>query len=74
MDNIAEDFGRGGNKEFIIFLGNAKGSCSETKAQLQRAYDRNHIGESAYRNLTQKAQELIDPIAKFINYLVFGRK
>lgn len=69
MDNIAEGFGRGGNKEFINFLGYAKGSCSETKAQFQRAYDRKHITEQEYLLLSKKAQELIDQIGRFINYL-----
>lgn len=69
MDNIAEGFGRGGNKEFIMFLAFSRGSCSETKAQLLRCYKRNHIDEMTYERLNTKAEELINQLSKFMNYL-----
>lgn len=74
MDNIAEGFGRGGNKEFINFLGYAKGSCCETKAQLQRCLDRAHINESKYKTIATKAENLISQISKFSNYLKASEK
>ena len=69
MDNIAEGFGRGGNKEFMMFLGFSRGSCSETKAQLLRCYRRKHINEETYKKLNSDAEELINQLSKFINYL-----
>lgn len=69
MDNSAEGFGRGGNKEFIMFLGFSRGSYSESKAQLSRAYNGEHISEETYQDLNKKAQDLIDQLSKFINYL-----
>jgi len=69
MDNIAEGFGRGGNKEVISFLSYSRGSCCETKAQLQRAFDRKHISQEKYSELEQNAQIIIDQISKFMNFL-----
>lgn len=69
MDNIAEGFGRGGNKEFIQFLSFARGSNHETKAQLQRALDRGHIPKFEYEDLDYKLEELNQQISKFMNYL-----
>ncbi|MDO5979143.1 four helix bundle protein [Flavivirga spongiicola] len=69
MDNIAEGFGRGGNKEFIMFLGFSRGSCSESKSQLLRCYRRKHIDKGTYQKLNTQAEELINQLSKFINYL-----
>ncbi|MAW95879.1 MULTISPECIES: four helix bundle protein [unclassified Leeuwenhoekiella] len=74
MDNIAEGFGRGGNKEFINFLGFAKGSCCETKSQLIRCLDRNYLDKDSFQKLNTEAQELIDQIGKFSNYLKKSEK
>jgi four helix bundle protein len=67
--NIAVGFGYGGNKEFIMFLGFLRGSCSESKAQLISCHRRQHISDETYQNLSKKAQNLIDLLSKFINNL-----
>lgn len=46
MSNIAEGFGRGGNKEFNQFLYIANGSLNELKSQLYIAFDLKLIIES----------------------------
>jgi four helix bundle protein len=74
MDNIAEGYGRGGNKEFINFLGYARGSCSETEAQLLWSFDRNHISQETLDEMMINTKSCIDQISKFILYLKKSNK
>ncbi|MDZ7898520.1 MAG: four helix bundle protein [Arcicella sp.] len=78
MDNIAEGFGRGGNREFIQFLGISKGSANEVKSQLYRVLDRNYITDEEFRITYDQISEVIRMTDSLIGYLtqteIKGRK
>lgn len=69
MDNIAEGFGRGGNKEFIQFPEIAPGSVCETQSQLYRILDRQYISNEKFTGLYNMADEIKKMLLGLIIYL-----
>lgn len=53
-DNIAEGYGRGGDKEFRQYLTTSLGSLSEMESQLSRALDAKILAPAAYLDLLRR--------------------
>jgi four helix bundle protein len=69
MSNIAEGFERGGDKEFLQFLAQAKGSCGEVRSQLYAASDQGYLGKNEFAALTSRAiltSRLISGLMKYL--------
>lgn len=69
MSNIAEGFGRGGNKEFAQFFSTTKGSASEVQAQLYVALDANYINQEQFKHLYSETEATARLIGRLLRYL-----
>lgn len=70
QSNIAEGFGREGNKEFIYFLRVAKASSCEFQSQLYNLLDAEYIEQTTFTELYRKSKDTERLIGGFINYLL----
>jgi four helix bundle protein len=69
MANIAEGFGRGGNRGFILFLGHARGSCAELKSHFYVALDAGMLAPGKFDYLYRLAGEAEGLVSDFMKYL-----
>lgn len=69
MDNIAEGFERGSNKEFAQFLLISKGSAGEVRSALYAALDDEYITPSDFERLRDRTLSVSRRCSKLITYL-----
>ncbi|HUJ44884.1 MAG TPA: four helix bundle protein [Opitutaceae bacterium] len=67
--NIAEGFERGGNRELMQFLSNAKGSAGETKDQLYVALDESYITREQFDAAYAMGDSTSRLVGGFMSYL-----
>lgn len=69
MSNIVKEFKSRTDVQFINFLGMAKASAGEVRAQLYVALDQKHIAVEQFKEAYALAESCARQIAKFIAYL-----
>lgn len=69
MNNIAEGFGRGSDKEFIRFLEIAQSSAMEVKSITYVLIDLNYLAEDKITEISKKAEETKSITLGLIRYL-----
>ena len=69
MDNIAEGFERGTNREFAQFLNISKGSVGEVRSALYAAFDEGYLTKPEFENLLERAMSVSRRCSRLITYL-----
>ena len=69
MSNIAEGFESQTQAMFIKYLGHAKGSAGELRAQLYIAKDQEYLSEESFSEMFSLAEICSKQLARFIQYL-----
>ena len=69
MDNIAEGFERGSNREFAQFLNISKGSAGEVRSALYAALDEAYLTPPEFEKLRDRALSVSRRCSKLITYL-----
>lgn len=69
MDNIAEGFERGSNKEFAQFLIISKGSAGEVRSALYAAFDDEYITATEFGKLRDRALSVSGRCSRLNSYL-----
>ncbi len=69
MSNIAEGFESRTQPQFIEYLGRAKASAGELRAQLYVALDAGYLGQPQFAELFDLAEKCSRQISRFMTYL-----
>lgn len=69
MSNIAEGFESQTQVLFIKYLGHAKGSAGELRAQLYIAFEQNYLTQDEFNLAISLAETCSKQLARFIQYL-----
>ena len=69
MSNIAEGFESRTDVQFLNFLGMAKASAGEVRAQLYVALDQNYISDEQFNDIFAVAEKCSRQISRFMSYL-----
>lgn len=67
--NIAEGYGRRGNKEFVKFLWIAKGSATEVASQMYHAKDLGYVSDDEFQTVYDEAAKISAATYSLIKYL-----
>ena len=64
--NIAEDYGRDGNKDYLKFLNISIASLFELQTQLEIAYNLNYLTEEKFNLINEESKEIERMLSSFI--------